>query len=162
MAYQNITNSPNPSTWTSFTTTITGSSSNPTPGTGYSLTSNYLQVGKLLFINMNFSQTVAGIAGNGYYLFNIPSAFTINTSITGTFSSSSPYPIPCIGNCIISFGSSTYSVGSVAVYNSSNYMFLVGYSTSAAASFVGGFGSAYYNLGNVNVVYTTTVTVPIN
>jgi len=162
MSQQNITNSPNPSIWTSFTTTISGTSTAPTPGSGATLTSYYLQMGKMLFINMNFSQINAGSAGSGYYLFNLPTGFSINTSVSGVLSVGSPYSYPSAGSCIATLGNNSYDTGSVLVHSSSFYALAL-YNASLNSSFIiGNVGSGYYILGNAIVTYSATAMLPIN
>lgn len=82
MRLNNMINSPTDSSGrTAFTTTITATTTAPTPGTIATNVSYYLQMGKTLFVTFNYSTTTGGNAGSGTYLFSIPTGFTINTSI---------------------------------------------------------------------------------
>jgi hypothetical protein len=157
MALQNIINGANPSVWTSFTTTITATTTSPTLGSGTVLTSAYLQIGKLLYIVMNLSQTSAGVAGSGTYLFSIPSGFTINTAISGTSSTASPYSFPVFGSCTATFGTGSFVNGGVIVRDSTHYILAA---SNAGASYY--ITDAYYSLVNSPLTYSASLMIPIN
>jgi len=141
-------------TWTSFTTTITATITNPTPGSGYTLISSYLQVGKLLYIQMYFSSPNAGSAGNGIYLFNLPTGFTMNTSVVPAYSATAQFCLGSAQNTISGSG----SVGGAIAYNSGNYC-LYGSDPFGDLSFI---QSGFYDLSNAGVNYATSLIVPIN
>ena len=93
MRLNNKINSPTNSLgWASFTTTVSATTTNPTSGTIAVNVSYYLQMGKMLYIKYNYKQTAAGTAGSGTYLFNIPTGFTIDTSIMAATQ------YPCFGS----------------------------------------------------------------
>src|SRR5271165_3346954 len=70
--------------WVPFTMVITGSVSNPAAGAGATSAAAWRRVGDSMEINFNFSQTAAGSAGSGLYLFSIPTGFTIDSTKTLT------------------------------------------------------------------------------
>lgn len=69
-------------TWGSYTPTITGESTNPTPSSDANLTATYLVQGKTMTLNFNLSSatTTGAAAGVGNYRISMPSGYTINTT----------------------------------------------------------------------------------
>jgi len=65
--------------WQTYACTITATVTNPTySGT---LICRYMVMGKMLFLMMTYTQTVAGTAGSGYYTFDLPSGYSISSQI---------------------------------------------------------------------------------
>jgi hypothetical protein len=79
MTFNNTINS---SITKTYTVSITATTTSPTPGTGFTSVASYFTIGKMLYINYFFQQTVAGTAGTGIYLFNLPPGFTVNATPT--------------------------------------------------------------------------------
>lgn len=147
--------------WTSFTTTITGSSSNPTLGTN-TATSFWRRVGDSMEISVEIAQTGAGSAGSGTYLFSLPSGYTIDT--TKVTASTAAIGMPS-GNIVGSarFGNSNSAAsnssipGEVWVYNTTN-LAIVG---SSAAIQEMALGSTFVAMSasTWNVVYFARVPI---
>lgn len=127
MRLNNQINAPTWSTgWTSFTTTISAVTTAPTTGTVLNNTSSYLQMGKMLFIKFFFNQSSGGSAGSGIYLFSIPSAFTINTSVVPAVNAQ----IPNLGSVSVITGGAV-AIGVPYVYDSTHYgIFIYGSTTT--------------------------------
>ena len=88
--------------WTAFTTTVTATTTSPTYGAGSVIKSYYLQQGKVLFVTLSITAVNgSGSNGSGVYLFNLPSGFTMNTSI-------------------VSFPNSDFAIGSATAYVQGN------------------------------------------
>lgn len=69
------------SDWASYTMTIGGSTSAPTPGAGATKVSRWRRVGSDMEIQFNYSHSTGGSAGSGTYLFPLPTGYTIDTSL---------------------------------------------------------------------------------
>jgi hypothetical protein len=169
MALQNIINSPTVSSgWTSYNLVIGAVTTAPTLGTVIQNTAYYKQDGKQLTIMYSFSQSTAGSAGSGIYLYPLPSGFIINTTIAVPLAVSSGVAIgTSLGSSTAYFGASQKGIGTVFSYDSTRLQITI-YNDNgtnplvpmlAVGSFVGG---GFYNLGNVNVGYSFTATIPIN
>jgi hypothetical protein len=138
-----------PDLWTVFTTFITATSLNPTTGSDAVMNSAYLQINNILFIQMRFSQSQLGLAGLGSYLFNLPSGFTVNTTIAPTGA--------CLGSANATTGTSAYASGDASVYDSTHYT--LGMGTGGTSYIV---GALYYSLLNLNLTYSANLIIPIN
>lgn len=66
--------------WQSYTLTIGGTTTAPTPGTVTVNSAKWRRVGDSMEISYQFEQTSAGSAGSGDYLFPIPSGYTVDSS----------------------------------------------------------------------------------
>ena len=150
MSLQNTINAPTDSAgWIPYTTTITASGTDPTPGAGFSSVSHYMLQGKLLHLIYIFSQNVAGSAGSGTYYFNIPSGFTADLSVS----------LPAVGGGGASIGfmyaqsTLSYQQGQVVLIDSSRYLLAVN------TGFV--IGSSNTGLNNSFVIYSANVTFSI-
>lgn len=142
--------------WTSFTTTITAVTTNPTQGAGATKTSYYLQEGKVLRIVFNYKQTAAGTAGSGTYLFSIPAGFTINTTVV------SP-TLFADSNCRTAIGSGTCHIPGTAigpanpiVYDATRYAVLA--SSVPATEIV---SNSFYALSSSTLYYSWELAIPI-
>jgi len=145
-------------TWTSFTTSITGTTTSPTPGGGVTNKSYYLQVGKMLYVSFYYSQATPGSAGSGTYLFNLPSGFSINTSIINAASTS--YTGSVLGTASMNNIGVGSGWGQVLAYNSTQYQILI---NSPGSSSSQPLSSSYFNLGSTNtLIYTAYLMVPVN
>jgi len=160
MAQQNITNSPNPSIWTSYTSTITATTTNPTLGSGFVLTSSYLQNGKSLNVALTFYQLNPGTAGSGNYLFSLPSGFTINNSIVPFYPGGAVTTwVPQCGTATLG-GTSLQTMGVVVPYNATNVGLSI-YGPGTPILFMLA-GSTAYALNNGTIFYNFYATIPIN
>jgi len=63
-----------------YTPVITGSTTSPTMGTGYSLKGLFSVIGKSLEVDFNLYQATSGTAGSGYYKISIPDGYFIDTT----------------------------------------------------------------------------------
>lgn len=144
--------------WTLFTTTITATTTSPTLGAGSTTQSYYLQVGKILYVKFIFTNVsiTGATSGSGTYLFNIPSGFTINSSIV-TFSN----PDFAMGSSIFKNGSgSVIGFGIVTAHNSTNYKIMMYTNGVTAFNFL---SSTYLAINNATLYsYSASVQVPIN
>jgi hypothetical protein len=159
MVTNNVINndlSPTGVTWTSFTTTITGSITNPTTGTN-TTKSYYAVIEKTLYISFYYSQTTAGTAGSGSYRFSIPPGFTINTTLNPSFSS--------IGTVTCnSAGGGTYFYGSCIPATTNTYSFLAeGFNQSRTVFLpLQLLGSSNAPLSVANTLYLATLSIQVN
>lgn len=155
-----INSSTNSNGWTSFTTSITATSVNPTKGTVVTDVSYFFPVGKILYVHYSYKQSSAGSAGSGNYLFSIPSEFTINTNITGTFASNLR---PAIGSFSSSIGSpvNRNGVGSAFVYDATHYGILINAGDADPQS-NSNVSSGYFYLGLSTLSYSGILVIPIN
>lgn len=60
--------------WTAYTPALTAETTNPTLGTGASITGSYLKVGKTVFYRIRIVAGSGVAAGNGTYYFSLPFA----------------------------------------------------------------------------------------
>lgn len=144
MAINNIVNTPTSSSgWTSFISTITASTP-PTIGAGSSITSYYLQIGKILYVTFAFTNAGTGTNGVGTYLVNIPSGFTMNSSIV-SFSN----PESTLGTCRISnqVAGPDYAIGVVLAQSATQYRIVVNSSSSGAENY---WSSTFFNFVTAN------------
>jgi hypothetical protein len=132
--------------WTSYTTTITGSITNPTLGTN-TQKSYYLQVGKIVFLQYWFSQTTAGTAGSGNYIFSIPSPFTIDTTVTPL-----GHYLP-MGVCT-AFLTGFNGGGPVSVYTATSLQLAVSSNANGGGGTAVALGSTYFSLNTAGVIYS--------
>jgi hypothetical protein len=170
MSQQNIINSPNPSVWTLYpamtvsgVTTAAGKmpvicpgGTNPTKGTASEI-AYYLQIGKLLTISWVYSQATVGVVGSSYYVFVLPTGFTINTTVAVSYT-----------NAILPYGQGTFNVGGIAgteyltcgVYSSGgiNGFTLFNPGSNGYMGDAGGAGSLIYQY----LTYTVFAQLPIN
>lgn len=141
MSINNMINSAtNSSGWTSFTTNITAIGTNPNPG-GQNRRSYYLQIGYLLNIRYNFTCNSSGSGGSGAYIFNIPSGFTIDTSVVPTFASTARAALGC--GFVINYSSSIAGFAVPYVYDSTNYLIAANATGSTSLASI---GSTWYSL----------------
>ncbi len=145
--------------WTTYTPVITGSITNPTYAGCY-VYASYSVVGKIMYLNFNFTNTgVSGMtAGSGNYQINMPSGYTINTTIAP--SSSSTY----------SFNDGA-TIGSGSVIHSNNYPsnVIIKSNGNSFLQFliIGAYGvqywnSSFYQFTNGNLIMSFTAQIPIN
>lgn len=145
--------------WVSFTTTITGSTSNPTKGTIATDTGRWRRVGDTMEIEYEYRQTAAGSAGSGAYLLSIPSGYTIDTTKTGTATTTNL--VTCgkgvIGNVADLAGSSARECN-VVPYNTTNLSL---WGLVDGSSNFSQFGSASFALSTTVVAFTFKAAIPI-
>lgn len=144
--------------WTSFTTTITATA-NPTLGAGSTITSYYLQFGKLLYLMMRFNNVsiTGATAGTGIYSFNLPSGFSINSSIAKT----NPYSVLGSTKAWQPSTPSNQGIGVAAVIADFTHYSILMYNTSAAlCNFI---SDSWYSVANpVLYTYSAELCIPIN
>jgi hypothetical protein len=148
---------PPSSPWEPYTTTLGATQTNPTPGSSSSLTAYQMQLGKLLFVTIQFAQTGAGSAGSGTYLFTLPIGYPINTDVTGILSSVSPYNYSVIGSCHAIVQGQANASGNVILYDATRIVLGIGKSQSAYLV-----GSTLYPLSTANLRYSIRMTIPLN
>lgn len=151
MKLNNRIGSPTSSTgWTSFTTSIGGTVSNPTTGTVQANQSSYLQMGNVLYLKYYFYQTTAGTAGGGGYRFNIPPGFTMNTAIISAAN------LPVLGSATLQ-ASGTFGIGMPYYANSTQYEIMA---YAAGTTSIQTVGSAWFSLANSSS-YSVSLEIPI-
>ena len=138
--------------WTSFTTTVTATTTNPTQGTGVTKSSYYIQVGKTLFIQFFYSQTGGGAGGSGDYLFNIPPGFTINTTVSPALNT-----LAVLGSCSL-IETVLLGVGTVVIGNSTNYKLLSYKAGSTAVNYA---SAAWFDMSQAPLRYCVSAQLPI-
>lgn len=112
-----------PSTWTSYTLSITGSSSNPAKnGTPTVDAAFWRRIGDSLELRYNYYQSSSGTAGSGTYLFSLPSGLTIDStkSTAATAITSSPSSVGYGSAYSQTTGNGIGSAADIFVYNSTN------------------------------------------
>ena len=148
--------------WVSYTITVTGSSSNPTQGTGVTKTSFWRRNGDSVEIMHNYVQTGAGSAGSGTYLFNLPSGQTANTTLVNTTNNGNLAGGTCVGTGF-------FSTTSAATTNAAVPGFVTLWdSTHMAVTDISGafnqrsvVGSSEYSYANTAVWHTFNAKIPI-
>lgn len=121
------------SVWTPFTTSITGSITNPVTPVGATSSSYYIQMGKLLLITYSYQAGSGAGAnnGNGAYRFNIPPGFTIDTTVC------SPVGISAALGYANVFGSTNPGWAIATIFDSTTYAIFVYASANQNAGFLG-------------------------
>lgn len=151
---QPIVQGPPVTDFTTYTLTIGGTTSAPTPGTTAVNQAQWARVGDRAFIKYQFSQTGAGSAGSGTYLFPIPSGLTIDSSKTEFASTNSNRTTAINLGSASSFDGTTVQFGVVAAYNSTNLALYVGTAANSVSNTV-------VPLSNATARYGFTALVPI-
>lgn len=144
-----------PSTWVSYSLSISGTTTNPTKGTTTQDTAFWRRVGDSMEMRYDYAQTVAGSDGSGTYLFSIPAGLTIDTAKIGAVNTICS---AVVGDGLVAYSTVIYQTN-VAVYDTGN-VFL------PSATAVNGtqtlFGSATGGLANATVQYSFVAKVPIS
>lgn len=137
-----------------YTLTIGGTTTAPTPGTNTSVAS-YVRVGDMMKLNYSFRQTALGsAAGSGTYLFPLPTGLTIDSTRIGSFAIEGN---SILGAAEINNGTTTL-IGVVLPYNSTNLIIQVGNDTTAP-TYV---SSTFYQVNtNTNLRYSFEAMLPI-
>ncbi len=144
-----------PQVWTSQTMTITGSGGNPTKGTN---TEHFYtrRVGDSLELSYNYYQTVAGSAGTGTYLFALPSALTMDTSI---YNAVGDMNVTNVGDATaLNNGINVPMQGRVYVYDSTHLAVAAGASGTAIQTVA----STFNSFSNATVTITFNAKVKIS
>lgn len=136
---------------TSYTLIIGATTTAPTEGTGVIKSAVWRRVGNEMELHFDYSQTGAGSAGSGTYLFPLPSTYTIDTSklIPSTTGSNA-----VVGNGLAG-SSGTPDQMTVFAWDSSNLAMIV-YTGGATVS------SGSYALSSATTSYSFTASVPIS
>ena len=146
MALQNSINTGTISSgWSSFNTTISATILNPTLGPVAQNLSYYFLLGDILFLHYLLETTAPGSPGSGDYLWNIPSGFQINTSITGTFNTNNKTVSPIVGVGQVSNGLGSNYAATITAYNSTSFKAFLGsfYVSSSDVSLASSNGVCY-------------------
>jgi hypothetical protein len=140
-------------------TLITATTTNPTYGTVDENIAQYRYVGDSAEIRWSFKSSVAGTAGSGNYLFNIPSSIcVIDTAKTGT-NGSARNQKSIVGHFKMAYGTTTVATGSAHVYNSSQIYFESAYVNSSAGASAGPWGSSFLSFTAAESI-SALITVP--
>lgn len=138
--------------WTSFTMSITGVTSNPTKGTASVDEARWRRVGDSMEITYNLTQTGAGAAGSGGYLFAIPLSLTIDTTKLSVLTNA----VYAIGHAY-AYNGTNEVIGHVSGYNSTKLCIWY-HSTITATALL---GSANNSLANASQAIRFFTRVPI-
>ena len=139
--------------WTAYTCNITGSTTNPTQGTGAVKNAYYLQVGKILFLAFWYTQGASpGTAGSGTYLFSLPTGYIIDSSLFFISNASRTGAAAC-------FLSSDNGGGTIAYTSTTSVSLWISSSSVGPADAV--VGSSYFGLNNTNLYITFNAAIPI-
>lgn len=131
----------------------------PTYGAGNATKAGYVDFGKFLYIMFSYSQTGAGSAGTGIYLFPVPSAtngggktYTIDTTLLASTAGQNRSIVGSAGIGI----STTNAVGYAIVYNTTNLAIV--YTTATNALTV---ASGNVDIADASAAYGFCAWVPI-
>lgn len=145
------------------TTTITGSTTNPTKGTTSFDRFEYARMGDKMLIHVQYVQTAAGSAGSGTYLFQLPNSLQIDTSkLNVSTAATSNVGQGKLSNNSGSQGASTVPIH-VFPYNATSLA--LEYTDASGANLLtdtGNVGSAAYSLASTNLTITFDAIVPIS
>jgi hypothetical protein len=143
-----------PSTWSSaVTSTITGSTANPTKGTTTVDQIFWRRVGSSMEIFFEYVQTVAGVAGTGAYLIAIPESLTADT---GKLTASTDVARPVLGSA--AFFSANGVAGVAKLYDSTH----IALSGVDASNNLTAWGSTFGALSGASVIVSFRAMVPIS
>lgn len=137
--------------WKSYTLTIGGATTAPTPGTNTSF-AFWRRVGDTMEIRYEFSQTTAGSGGTGVYKFPLPSGYTADSSKVGGILGAGQ----SLGS-FTAFNGTLVFEGHVQQWDTTN---LYGY-VGEAASNTSNISSTFLGLGNATIRYGFEAKVPI-
>lgn len=148
--------------WQSYSPTITAVTSNPTVGTN-TTTAVWRQVGDSIEIQYRLSQTGAGSAGTGKYLFPFPSGVVADTTrVTATGNTSG------IGSTVVgtayaanttTVASSVQSLGAAILYDSTHL--LIATTRSAVGDYNVVVGSDVLPLSGTTIYYSFEAKFPV-
>ena len=149
--------------WQTYALTIGASTTAPTPGSGATSSAKWRRMGDSMEIVYWFSQTAAGSAGTGTYLFPLPPGYQIDLNKvsvdTSNNNSSGAHPV---GMCVVSNTNAavtnTADTGVAVVYNSGNIA-IFGNGGTAGQMYVTGSNS--FAMSNTTLNYSFRVVVPI-
>jgi len=141
----------NPGTWFSYTPTITGL----VLGSA-TLTSYYMQIGKVLFIQMSLKGGAGSSAGSGTYIWSLPTGFTINLSIAPVAILASPSTgfFPSLGNATAYLPNVTSGVGCGSPASATTYYLFISNPNHNAVSNVN------YSFGSTST-FTANLQIPL-
>lgn len=143
--------------WKSFDMVIDATTTAPTKGTIQEDKAVYKIDGDDLVIHYNYSQTVAGTAGSGTYLFKLPVGFEINE--VATTSSTGPFSRGVVGTCASAAGGGpTRRTGYVRVFETDTLVLSFADNTTDSTDNV---GSVFNSLASNDCQFSFMARVPI-
>jgi len=149
--------------WQDYTLTIGATTTAPTQGSGAVKSARWRRVGDSMQLSFTYSQTAAGSAGSGTYLFPLPSGFSVDTTKATVASTTIGTTATNLGigwlSTTTSSNTSTAGVGGIYAYNSTN---LVITGPSTAAGTLNPVSSTYIALSNTNIYYSINAIIPIS
>jgi len=141
------------------TITISAVTTPPTKGTIVRDKARYRRIGDSMEIRFEYEQSTAGTAGVGSYLFEIPGGFSIDTAKVHSVVSNQE---ASIGNGTVSDSADGFSASSfittASVADSTHIEFWMPVTATNVLSTI---ASGVFSLANAAIVYTASVTVPI-
>lgn len=150
--------------WKAFPSTATGTlitatTSDPAYGTVAQNVAYWRRVGDSMEIMWDYRQTVAGSAGSGSYLFNLPSGYSIDTGKLGASTTNAQSKV---GDFEYHDGSSVAS-GYAAIYSATQLWMFAVFSNTGGSSvgIMSPWGSAVGGFGNPALAVSVKVTLPI-
>jgi hypothetical protein len=154
--------SPAMTDWVSYTLTIGGTTSAPTPGAGASSSARWRRVGDSMEIQYRYSQTSGGSNGSGTYLFPLPSGYTMDTNKMSTTTSGTGTDGTLLGQANFSSTTSAASTdaasGFVVAHNSTNLSLRA---ATVVIDTMQGISSSFFQLSTTTIHYQINAKVPI-
>lgn len=148
------------SAWTPYALTIGAVTTPPGQGTGVTKAAWWRQVGTNMEIMFQYTQTGAGTAGSGAYLFPLPTGYNIDTTKTGLAFPGGPILGYAKLSALAGSTGGTTPMGHMLLYGgAANTLLMIGPQTNQEAT--AAVGSAYYPLSTATMSYSFQVTVPI-
>jgi hypothetical protein len=148
--------------WTTSTTTIQGSTSNPVKGTTSIDILGWNRTGKFMNIQFTYIQTAAGTAGTGTYIIPIPGGWTA-APLLGSFSTTAPRYIVGQGEGSTASGglAATSRQMIVSIYDSTHMKisFLTDGSSVYATQ---GASSGVFDFNSTSLTWTFQARIPID
>jgi len=117
-----------------------------------------MQNGKILFINLTFTNAAVGTDGSGVYRFNLPSGFSINTAVAIPFDGTNY--TGHLGSAFIDWPSTPIAVlayGVGVTYDSTHYYLVL----MDQNENINPYGSSWYGVQEVFYI-TANLIIPIN
>lgn len=157
-----------PSNWATYSSTIGGVTTAPTPGAGATFVTRWRRLGDSIEINGEYNQNASsGSSGSGSYLFPIPSGLIINSSkirLMNVVGNANGAGSTVVGNCYVTevtSPSASFSAGSgwVMAFDTVNLV-LANILSSGGSSQILGSGTST-PLGDPSVYFSFRAILPI-
>lgn len=147
--------------WQSYNLVVGATTTAPTEGSGVVKAARYRRVGDSVEIRYNYSQTGAGSAGSGIYLFPLPSGLTIDTTkVTASATTQGAFGT-AVGNGHLGGADSATGMkpSIVTPYNTTNLRFATDVNGTSTQAFASGVTSFAYS--DAVLIYSFQAMVPV-